>query len=153
VKVLGWSRSQRAVPGVEPVADLAELLGASDFVSIHLPLTDATRGLLGPEMLGRMRPGAVLVNTARGGIVDEAALADALRSGRVAAAGLDVFEEEPLPALSPLRRLENVVILPHIGSASVATRARMAELSVDNLLAGLAGRPLPHAVGAAVGAR
>ena len=91
-----------------------------------------------------MRPGAVLVNSARGGIVDEAALAAALRSGRLAAAALDVFASEPLDPGSPLLEAPNLVLTPHIGSASVATRTRMADLAVENLLAGLEGRPLPH---------
>jgi glyoxylate reductase len=84
------------------------------------------------------------VNTSRGGIVDEDALAEALRSGRLFAAGLDVYAREPLPSTSPLLGLENVVLTPHIGSASVATRIRMADLAVENLLAGLEGRELPH---------
>lgn len=143
MRVLGWSRSRREVPGVVGV-DLEALLAESDFVTLHVALAPETRGLLDRAALARMKPGAILVNTARGGIVDETALAEALASGRVGAAGLDVFEEEPLPAASPLRALSNVVLLPHIGSASVATRERMTELAVENLLAGLAGRPLPH---------
>jgi phosphoglycerate dehydrogenase-like enzyme len=107
-------------------------------------LGPSTRGLLDRERLGWMKPSAILVNAARGGLVDEAALVEALASGRLAAAGLDVYEEEPLPASSPLLTLPNVVLSPHIGSASIATRSRMADLAVENLLAGLEGRPLPH---------
>ena len=143
MRVLGWSRSRRRVAGVEP-AGLAELLARRDFVSVHVALAPQTRGLLGARELARMRPGAILVNTARGGIVDEAALARALRSGRLGGAALDVFAREPLPRSSPLLGAPNLVLTPHIGSASVATRARMAELAVENLLAGLAGRPLPR---------
>jgi glyoxylate reductase len=128
-------------------ASLDEVLAESDFVSLHVPLGPETRQLFGPAELARMKPGAILVNTARGGLVDEAALVEALRSGHLAAAGLDVFAEEPLPPGSPLLGLPNVVLLPHIGSASIATRARMADLAVENLLAGLEGRPLPHRAG------
>jgi glyoxylate reductase len=141
-RILGWTRSGRAVPGVEP-ATLPELLASSDFVSLHVALTDETRGLLGPEAIAVLKSGAILVNTARGGLVDETALADALRSGALAAAGLDVFEQEPLDPGSPLLDLDNVVLAPHVGSASVRTRTRMADLAVDNLLAALAGEPMP----------
>ena len=153
MRVLGWSRAHRDLPGVERVA-LPELLEAADFVSVHLALAPETRGLLDAAALGRMRDGAILVNTARGGIVDEEALAGALRSGRLAAAALDVFAREPLDATSPLWDAPNLVLTPHIGSASIATRIRMADLAVDNLLAGLEGRPMPHCAnpGFAVGA-
>ncbi len=143
MRVLGWTRSGRAVPGVESVT-LDGLLERSAFVSVHVALTPETRGLVGREAIARLPRGAVLVNTARGEIVDEGALADALCEGRLHAAGLDVFEQEPLPEASPLRSLPNVVLAPHIGSASVATRDRMTALAVDNLRAGLAGRRLPH---------
>jgi glyoxylate reductase len=143
MRVLGWSRSRRAVPGVEGV-ELSELLSRADFVSLHVARAPETRNLIDREALARMRPGAILVNTARGGIVDEAALAQALSSGRLAAAALDVFGDEPLPAGSPLRELSNVVLTPHIGSASVTTRERMANVAVRNLEAGLRGERMPH---------
>ncbi len=150
MRVLGWSRSDRAVEGVERVA-LEALLERSDFVTIHVALAEETRGLIDAAALARMRPGAILVNTARGGIVNETALAAALERGALAAAALDVFATEPLEAGSPLldrARLPNHNLTPHIGSASVATRTRMADLAVENLLAGLEGRPLPHRAGA-----
>ncbi len=122
---------------------LDELLSASDFVSIHCPLTPETRGLIGERELRLMRPTAVLVNTARGPIVDGAALLRALEEGWIAAAALDVIDPEPPPADHPLLTAPNLTIVPHIGSATHATRERMADLAVDNLIAGLAGRPLP----------
>jgi glyoxylate reductase len=143
MRVLGWSRSGRPVPGVE-VVTLERLLEASRFVSIHVARTPETLGLVDARALARLPEGAVIVNTSRGGIVDEDALAGALRSGHLFAAGLDVYAREPLPATSPLLELPNVVLTPHIGSASVATRVRMADLAVENLLAGLEGRALPH---------
>jgi phosphoglycerate dehydrogenase-like enzyme len=146
MRVLGWSRRPKpeaAALGVEAVS-LPELLARADFVSVHVARTPETRHLIDAAALARMRPHAILVNTSRGDVVDEAALAAALRAGRLAGAGLDVFEREPLPKSSPLLGLENAVLTPHIGSASVATRARMAELAVDNLLAGLAGARMPR---------
>ena len=124
---------------------LGELLERSDFVSLHVPLGAETRHLIGARELARMKPSAVLVNTARGPIVDEAALVHALRTGEIAAAGLDVFEHEP--ALAPgLRDLPNVVLAPHIGSATIATRARMAEVAAGNIVAALRGEPIPNRV-------
>ena len=114
--------------------DLETLLGSSDFVSIHLPLTEGTAGLIDAERLARMKPTAVLVNTARGPIVDEAALAAALRSGAIWAAGLDVFEREP-EVHPDLLELDNAVLLPHIASASIPTRLAMADLAASNILA------------------
>jgi glyoxylate reductase len=131
--------------GVE-FAPLTELLRQSDFVSLHIPLTPETQHLIGAAELAMMKPSAVLVNTSRGPVVDEIALADALREGRLFAAGLDVFAAEPLPMDSPLLGLENVVLLPHIGSASVATRTRMARMAAENLVAALAGERPPHLV-------
>jgi len=118
--------------------ELEDLLRESDFISIHTPLTDETRHLIGAEELERMKPEAVLVNTSRGPVVDEGSLAEALENGRIFAAGLDVYEEEP--RVHPkLLELENVVLAPHIGSASMETRDRMATLAAENLRAVLLG--------------
>ena len=125
---------------------LDTLLATSDFVSLHLPVSPATKHFIGAAELSRMRPSALLINTARGPVVDQSALAAALQTGTIAGAGLDVFEIEPLPLDDPLLRLPNVTLLPHIGSASTATRTRMAELAAENLVCGLLGKPLPHAV-------
>jgi len=143
MRVLGWSRHTQAIPGVERV-ELEVLLAASDFVTVHVARTEETIGLLDAGAIARMKPGAVLVNTARGDTVDEAALVEALRSGRLSAAGLDVFASEPLSPRSELTRLPSVVLTPHIGSASLATRARMASLAVENLLAALIGERMPR---------
>jgi glyoxylate reductase len=118
--------------------ELDELLQESDFVSIHTPLTDETQHLIGAAELEKMKPEAVLVNTSRGPVVDEAALANALESRRIFAAGLDVYEEEP-EVHPKLLKLENVVLAPHIGSASIETRDKMATLAAENLQAVLSG--------------
>ncbi|MDH7516678.1 MAG: NAD(P)-dependent oxidoreductase, partial [Bacteroidota bacterium] len=120
--------------------DLDALLADSDFVSLHVPLGEGTRHLIGRRELALMKPTAVLVNTARGPVVDEQALIECLRAGKIFAAGLDVFEHEP-EVPDALRRLENAVILPHIGSASFETRARMAVIAAENITAVLEGRP------------
>jgi glyoxylate reductase len=125
---------------------LNDLLAQSDFVSLHTPLSAETRHLIGAEQLAKMKPTAFLINTARGAIVDEVALANALRTRTIAGAGLDVFTTEPLPADSPLLDLNNAVLVPHIGSATVATRTNMALLAAKNLLAGLRGEPMPHCI-------
>jgi glyoxylate reductase len=123
---------------------LEELLGCSDFVSLHVPLSEGTRGLIDRPRLRLMKPTAILINTARGPVVDPDALYQALSEGWIAAAGLDVTDPEPLPAGHRLYSLDNCLILPHIGSATMNTRRRMAELAANNLLAGLDGRRLPH---------
>jgi glyoxylate reductase len=123
---------------------LEELLEQSDFVSLHAPLTPQTRGLIGAAELQRMKPTAILVNTARGPMVDTDALAEGLRNGAIAGAGLDVTDPEPLPADHPLLQAPNLVVAPHIGSASHRTREAMADMAVDNLLAALAGQRMPH---------
>lgn len=123
---------------------LDELLSQSDFVSLHVPLTDGTRHLMNERTLRLMKPSAILINVARGPVVDSRALYQALREGWIAAAGLDVTDPEPLPPGDPLYGLSNCLIVPHIGSATANTRRRMAELACENLLAGLEGRKLPH---------
>jgi glyoxylate reductase len=123
---------------------LERLLGESDFVSLHVPLAAATRHLIDAAALALMKPTAYLVNTARGGVVDQAALRDALRARSLAGAALDVTDPEPLPAGDPLLEAPNLLVVPHIGSATAGTRARMAAMAVDNLLAALDGRPMPH---------
>src|SRR5262249_52823367 len=111
-----------------------------------VPLTDQTRGLIGEHALSLMKPDATLINIARGAVVDTEALTRALAENRIAAAALDVTEPEPLPRDHPLLTMPQVVITPHLGSATAETRRRMAELSVENLLAGLRDGPLPHPV-------
>jgi glyoxylate reductase len=122
--------------------DLPQLLSDADFVVLVVPLTDETRHLIGTPQLARMKSTAVLVNVSRGSVVDTAALTAALRSGRIAAAALDVTDPEPLPRDHPLLGMSNAVITSHIGSATVRTRERMAQIAVDNLLRGLNGTPL-----------
>ena len=141
--------ARRRLPAEEEAAlgvawrELDELLAEADFVSIHTGLSPATRHLIGPERLARMKPTAVLVNTARGPIVDEAALAAALAAGRLGAAGLDVFEREP--EVHPgLLALDNVTIVPHLGTATVETRVAMGMAAATNLLAALDGRRPPN---------
>ncbi len=126
---------------------LEELLERSDFVSLHCPLTPETRHLIDADALARMRPTAILVNTARGPIVDQAALATALREGTIAGAALDVTDPEPLPADDRLLGAPNLIVVPHVGSATHSAREKMAALAVDNLLAALDGQPMPHPVG------
>jgi glyoxylate reductase len=125
--------------------DLHAALGRADFVSLHTPLTPQTRHLIDEEALNAMKPHAILVNTGRGGLVDQRALKEALEQGRIGAAALDVTDPEPLPPDDPLLAAPNLIVLPHIGSATHRARAAMADMAVDNLLAGLAGQPLPYA--------
>ena len=125
---------------------LDELLAESDFVSLHVNLTDETRHLMNAERLGWMKPTAVLVNTSRGPVVDQKALFDALRDGTIFAAGLDVTDPEPMPRDDPLLTLDNCLVVPHIASASRATRGKMASMAAANLLAGVRGERLPTPV-------
>ena len=132
---------------------LDELLERSDIVSIHVSLNPETHGLIGAREIARMKPTAVLVNTARGPIVDQVALERALAAGEIGAAGLDVTDPEPIDPADPLLRLPNCIVLPHIASATRATRGRMAEMAAANLLAGVRGEPLPTPVDPAVAVR
>lgn len=125
--------------------ELDELLSLSDIISLHIPLSPKTRHLIGRRELGLMKPTAVVINTARGAIIDEAALVEALRARRIAGAGLDVYENEPRIHRG-LMELENVVTLPHIGSATHATRSKMADIAADNILAFLRGEEPPNRV-------
>jgi glyoxylate reductase len=126
-----------------------ELLATADYVMLTVPLTPQTQHLIGRAELARMKPTAILINVARGAVVDTAALTEALTARTIYGAALDVTDPEPLPRDHPLLKLDNVIIAPHLGSATEQTRRRMAEISVENLLAGLSGRPLLFRVGAA----
>src|SRR5260221_13402230 len=126
--------------------DLDTLLAESDFVSVHTDLNDKTRGLFNRQRFGQMKRSAVFVNTARGPIVVEADLIEALRSGTIFAAGLDVTDPEPPAADSPLFHTPNLIVAPHIASATVGTRDAMADICARNLLAGVRGEALPHGV-------
>ncbi len=157
--IVGWGRIGQAVArraegfGMHLVhssrssgVPLDTLLERADFVSVHTPLTPETRHLIGTDALARMKPTALLINTSRGGVVDQDALRAALHAGEIAGAALDVTDPEPLPADHPLLDAPNLLVVPHIGSATVRTRARMAEMAVENLLAALDGQPMPHPV-------
>ncbi len=139
-------RETAAALGVQLVDDLEELLREADFVTLHTPLTEETYHLIGERELGLMKPTAVLVNTSRGPVVDPNALYRALKEGQIAFAALDVTEPEPIPTDSPLLTLPNIIITPHIASASVQARTAMAEIAARNLIAGLRGERLPYCV-------
>jgi phosphoglycerate dehydrogenase-like enzyme len=151
-RVIGMRRSvsarstHDAVDEVVPPHDLHYLLGASDFVVVAAPLTSETRGLIGAAALAAMRAGGVLINVARGALVDADALVDALRAERIAGAALDVFQEEPLPASSPLWDLENLVLTPHVAAGTDSYYERATEVFCDNLRRYLRGEPLANAV-------
>ena len=126
---------------------LNELLAESDFVALNCPLTAETTNLISTAQFALMKPSAMLINMSRGGVVDTDALYAALRTNRIAGAGVDVTQPEPLPRDHPLLKMQNLVLTPHLGSASDRTRRRMIEMTIENLRAGLAGRPLPYRVG------
>ncbi len=127
-------------------APFNDLLSQSDFITLNCPLSPETTGMIGPEQFACMKPSAILINMARGPVVQTDALVEALTTGQIAGAGLDVTDPEPLPRDHPLLGMENVIILPHLGSASDRTRYRMLEMTVENLSAGLEGRELPYRV-------
>ena len=135
------NRKAEADLGARYVA-LDELLAQSDFVALNMPLTEQTRGMIGARELGLMKESAVLVNAARGGVIDHDALLDTMRAGKLHCAALDVTEPEPLPRNHPLLDLDNIIVIPHLGSATEQTRQAMSDLSVRNLLAGLEGKEL-----------
>ena len=131
--------------GLEYV-EMGKLLAESDFITLHTNLTPETQHLIGPEQFKKMKRNCILINTSRGPIVDNMALYEALRDGKIAYAALDVTEPEPIPIDHPLLTLDNIVIAPHIASASVATRTKMGMMAAENLIAGLKGEPLPNPV-------
>lgn len=143
--VLHHQRHPTGRPGY--VADLDELLASCDAVSLHVPLSDATRGMLDARRLALMPRGAIIVNTARGPVVDEAALVDALWSGQLGGAGIDVYDDEPMVSRR-LRDAPHVVLTPHIGTATIETRTKMCHLAVSNVIAVLAGGTPPSPVAA-----
>ncbi|MFW9918718.1 MAG: 2-hydroxyacid dehydrogenase [Candidatus Thorarchaeota archaeon] len=156
MKILYHSRSSNDITHSAEVnlgakrVDLDTLLTESDIISIHVPLTEETDGMIGKNELSRMKPTAILINTSRGRVVIERDLIEALRERRIRSAGLDVFEIEPVQRANELLELENVVLLPHIGSATIATRTRMADIAIENLVAGLNGQRPPNIVNADV---
>ncbi|HUI90202.1 MAG TPA: D-glycerate dehydrogenase [Anaerolineales bacterium] len=145
LRVIYYDPMARPAFNASPV-DLETLLRDSDFVSLHVPLNPETHNLVNAEFLSKMTPTAILVNTSRGGVVDQSALYDALKSRRIFAAALDVTEPEPLPSNHPLLELENCLVVPHLGSASKHTRDMMSYLAAQNLIAGLKGERLPNCV-------
>jgi glyoxylate reductase len=151
MKILYYSRTRKTkreekILGLEYVDQMPELLSRSDFVSVHVPLNQETRHLIGAKEFAAMKPTAIYINASRGPVTDQRALYEALKNGKIAYAGIDVTETEPIPMNDPLLTLNNIVITPHIGSASVLTRKKMALMATDNLLAGLRGEPLPNCV-------
>lgn len=146
MRVIYYDPSAEPAWNASSVGALDDLLRESDFVSLHTPLTDATRRMVNVDFLSKMKPSAILVNTSRGGVLDQDALYDALKDKRIFAAALDVTDPEPLSLDCPLLTLENCLIAPHIASASTYSRDMMATLAAQNLIAGLKGERLPHCV-------
>ena len=132
--------------GAEYIPDLYKMLGMADFVSIHVPLSKETRHLIGAKELAAMKPAAILVNTARGGLVDQKALYEALKSKRIHAAAIDVTEVEPIAPDDPLLTLDNIIITPHIAGVSAMSRLKMDMLAAENIVAALEGKPMPSCV-------
>ncbi|MCZ6680218.1 MAG: NAD(P)-dependent oxidoreductase, partial [Candidatus Poribacteria bacterium] len=149
MRVLYYKRNRNveweAELGIE-YASFDRLLEASDFVTLHVPLTPETRHLIGKAELEKMKSTAILVNIARGPVVDSNALYEGLKAGEIAGAAVDVTDPEPLPTDHPLLTLDNLLVCPHLGSATVQTRTRMATMAAENVLAGLKGESLPYSV-------
>jgi glyoxylate reductase len=145
MRVIYYDPTSQPAYGAQPV-DLDTLLRESDFVSIHVPLTENTRRLVNADFLAKMKPNSILVNTSRGGVVDQVALYDVLKAKKIFAAALDVTDPEPLPTDNPLLELESCLIVPHLGSASQHTRDMMSLLAAENLIAGLKCERLPNCV-------
>jgi glyoxylate reductase len=139
-------QSAKTAPLNAKPVNMDTLLAESDFISIHTPLNEQTHHMFNKSLFAKMRPEAILINTARGSIIDPQALYQALKEHRIAFAALDVTEPEPLPPDSPLLTLDNILVTPHIASASHATREKMSIMATENLLAGLKGQPLPYCV-------
>jgi len=139
-------QSAKTVPINAKPVDMDTLLAQADFISIHTPLNERTHHMFDKDLFAKMKPEAILINTARGSIIDSDALYQALKEHRIAFAALDVTEPEPLPLDNPLLTLENVLVTPHIASASCATRQKMSVMAAENLLAGLKSQPLPYCV-------
>jgi glyoxylate reductase len=151
MKILYYSRTRKTPEeesklGLEYVDRMPELLSRSDFISVHVPLTRETQHLIGAREFAMMKPTAVFINASRGAVTDQRALYEALKSGIIFSAAIDVTETEPIPADDPLLTLKNIIITPHIGSGSVLTRTKMSLMATDNLLAGLRGETLPNCV-------
>ncbi len=144
-RILYWSPREHPELGI-PRCDLPELLAIADIVSLHLPLVPDTERLIDRAALARMKPGAILVNTARGGLIDEAALVEALKSGHLRAGGLDVFAEEPVMPDNPLLKLDNVVLMPHVAWLTPETLDRSLDVAVENMRRLRDGRELLHRV-------
>jgi len=140
------SSQEESYLGVEFVSEMPTLLSLSDFISIHVPLTPETHHLVGVDQFTQMKPNAVFINTSRGTVVDQKALYQALKTGRIFAAAIDVTETEPIPPDDPLLTLDNIIIAPHIASASISTRTRMALMAAENLLTCLRGEVPPNCV-------
>ena len=141
MRVIYYDPTSQPAYGAQPV-DLEPLLRESDFVSVHVPLTERTRHMVNADFLAKMKSNSILVNTSRGGVMDQVALYDVLKAKKIFAAALDVTDPEPLPTDSPLLELENCLIVPHLGSASQHTRDMMSLLAAENLIAGLKGERL-----------
>lgn len=149
MEVLYYNRHRRpdeAECGAEYVEDIPTLLSRSDIVSIHVPMSKETRHLIGARELSCMKPTAILINTARGAVVDQKALYEALKQRQILAAALDVTDPEPMSPDDPMLKLDNVIVLPHIGTQTLATSTNMSIMGAQNLLAGLKGEPMPNCV-------